>query len=279
MLEATVCRKSSARTQGLAPSACAGTGPRRASHAQPRRPARGAGSCSCLVAVWGAKRSPLPPCPHGPSPPHPPASAEWTLTAGTSPAATHPPAHGPRGRTGHPLSCRSPVQPGPWSGGTLTTSACPASSTLHKQILPGAPSADSSCTLPLTRGASLEAGSTALSAGGRGSCSTQSGSPKLRLGPGAGSGRLSPFRGRSGYSPPQLQTLNASNSAPYEVATKPLLLSTDHTEVCKISPQFLKQTRSFHTSGEAPLSSSGHPGDTQKRSAPRPLPVLMHGQP
>ena len=207
MLEATVCRKSSARTQGLAPSACAGTGPRRASHAQPRRPARGAGSCSCLVAVWGAKRSPLPPCPHGPSPPHPPASAEWTLTAGTSPAATHPPAHGPRGRTGHPLSCRSPVQPGPWSGGTLTTSACPASSTLHKQILPGAPSADSSCTLPLTRGASLEAGSTALSAGGRGSCSTQSGSPKLRLGPGAGSGRLSPFRGRSGYSPPQLQTL------------------------------------------------------------------------
>lgn len=72
---------------------------------------------------------------------------------------------------------------------------------------------------------------------------------------------------------------NASNSAPYEVATKPLLLSTDHTEVCKISPQFLKQTRSFHTSGEAPLSSSGHPGDTQKRSAPRPLPVLMHGQP
>lgn len=72
---------------------------------------------------------------------------------------------------------------------------------------------------------------------------------------------------------------NASNSAPDEGATKPLLLSSDHPEVCKISPQFLKQTPSFHTSGEAPLSSSGHPGDTQKQSAPRPLPVLMHGQP
>ena len=167
------------------------------------------------------------------------------------PAATHPPAHGPRGRTGHPLSCRSPVPPGPWSGGTLTTSACPASSACtdgsfqerplwtaaalppHKRGLPRSWVHSSKCRWPGVLQHPLRVPQT--QAWARGWLWT----PVT-------------IQGQQRLFPTPAPDSNACNSAPDEVATKPLLLSTDHPEVCKISPQFLKQTCSFHTSGGPP---------------------------
>ena len=175
------------------------------------RPPWGAGPCSCFVALWGAKSSPLPPRPHGPSPPHPPASAEWTLTAGTSPRPRIHLPMGPEAEPGTPFPAALLCHPGHGPG-----APSPPLPAQRPQPAQTDPSRSALCGqqrhCPLTRGASPEAGSTALSAGGRGSCSTHSGSPKLRLGPGAGSGRLSPFRGSSGCSPPRLQTLTPATA-------------------------------------------------------------------
>lgn len=180
MLEATVRRKSSARTQGLAPSACAGDGPSAsASHAQPRRPAP-AGACGALLpprGPLGSQALPTDPLPI----PSVPTSSSRLCRPDSQPG---PP---PRPRIHLPIdpeaesATPSPAPPGLWSRGTLTTSACPASSALHRRILPEAPSADSSGTLPLSGGASLEAGSTALSAGGQGSCGPHSARRWLRV--------------------------------------------------------------------------------------------------
>lgn len=63
MLEATVRRKSSASTQGLAPLPEPGTGPRRASHAQPRRPARRCGAGLLPRGPLGGQALPTAPSP------------------------------------------------------------------------------------------------------------------------------------------------------------------------------------------------------------------------
>lgn len=225
-------RKSSASTQGLAPLPEPGTGPRRASHAQPRRPARRCGAGLLPRGPLGGQalptaRSPTPrpshlvpqPLQRGLSQPGPPPRPRIHLP--TCPRAQR------RSRATPllPLSCAtraavrghpqhlclpgvlSPAQTDPSRSALCGQQRCTPP---HKRGLPGSWVHSSKCgwlRVPQTQ---------AWARGWLWTPVTMQGQQRLF--------------------PTPTPDSNASNSATDEGATKPLLLSSDHPEVCKISP-------------------------------------------
>lgn len=191
--------------QGLAPLPEPGTGPRRASHAQPRRPARRCGAGLLPRGPLGGQALPTAPSPT----PRPsnlvPQPLQGTLTAvpPRDHASTCPQA---QRRAGHPLCCRSPVLPGPARSGT------PSAPLPAQRPQPCTDGSFQECPLRTAavhsphRGASLEAGSTALSA------EWLRVPPKLRLGPEAVRTPVT-MQGQQRLFPTPTPDSNASNRA------------------------------------------------------------------